>query len=60
MSAETDRWDDWLGAIHNDGVNLTPREEEFVASIQAQRDAGRTLTEKQAEWLEQIYSTRTP
>ena len=50
----------WLDAIESDGVNLTPKEEEFIASVRTQIDRGRTLSEKQAEWLEDIYARRTP
>lgn len=60
MSAETDRWDAWLAAIQTDGLNLTPWEDDFVESLVQQREAGRRLTERQAEILERIYTDRTP
>ena len=59
MSDEQD-WDDWLLALETDGVNLTPWEEEFVASLRDQREHGRLLSDRQAEILERIYSERTP
>ncbi len=49
-----------LEAIEHLGVNLTTWEEEFVASLRSQFDAGRELTDKQLETLERIYAQRTP
>lgn len=59
MSDESE-WDYWLDKIADEGVNLTPWEEDFVASLEAQRRNGRKLTDRQAEILERIYSEKTP
>jgi hypothetical protein len=54
------RYEEWLEAIERDGANLTSWEEEFVESIRDRFDRGwDTLTERQAEILERIYSDRT-
>lgn len=51
----------WLRAIEDEGMNLTPREEEFVADLRDRFDRGRTrLSDAQADWLEAIYAKRTP
>jgi len=52
--------DGWLDAVEADGINLTPWEEEFVASLREQRERDRSLSERQAEILERIYAQRTP
>lgn len=49
-----------LAAVEADGVNLSPWEEEFVASLREQVDKGRRLSDRQAEILERIYAQRTP
>lgn len=49
-----------LETIEREGVNLTEWEETFIPSLRRQIDAGRPLTEKQAEQLERIYAERTP
>ena len=49
-----------LDAIEREGVKLTPWEETFIASLRVQIDAGRPLTERQAQQLERIYAERTP
>jgi hypothetical protein len=58
--SDPSEWDRWLDAIISRGVNLTTWEEEFVESVERQRELGRMLSEKQAEILERIYSERTP
>lgn len=62
MSRPTDRtdWEQWVDAITLNGVNCTTWELEFVESMQARLQAGRQLTEKQADILERIYAERTP
>lgn len=50
----------WLTEIQQSGVNLTVKEEDFIESIDERLSTGRSLTESQAEWLEDIYSKRTP
>ena len=57
---DNERHDAWLAAIEADGINLTPWEEDFVASLKQQRESDRTLSERQAEILERIYCERTP
>ena len=58
--AERERWEDWLDKIESDGVNLSPWEEDFIASIREQVGRGRELSEKQIEIVERIYTERTP
>ena len=58
--AEREKWEDWLDAIESDGVNLSPWEEDFIASIRDQVERGRDLSEKQLEIVERIYTERTP
>lgn len=55
-----EKWEDWLDAIESDGVNLSPWEEDFIASIREQLGRGRKLSEKQLEIVERIYTERTP
>lgn len=59
MSSKDD-WHEWLDALERDGVNLSSWETDFVESIRLQLRSGRTLSEKQADTLERIYSARTP
>lgn len=59
MSDETDH-DHWLEEIRANGLNLSTWEEDFVESLTTQREAGRKLSEKQAEILERIYTEKTP
>lgn len=51
---------EYLEEIETNGVNLSPWEEEFVQSVREQVNRGRTLSEKQREIIERIYSERTP
>jgi hypothetical protein len=53
-------WDEWLDAIQQHGVNLSTWETDFIESLVIQREAGRRLSEKQAEILERIYAEKTP
>ena len=53
-------WDDWIKKIQEDGVNLTPWEEEFVEDLRVKRLSYYKLSEKQIHILEQIYANRTP
>lgn len=57
MSDESD-WDHWLDEIAERGVNLTSWETDFVESIERLRKAGRTLTERQAQILERVWTER--
>jgi hypothetical protein len=54
------QWDFWLSEIHENGVNLTTWEADFVESIVSQRERGRKLSDKQVEILERIYAEKTP
>ena len=60
FSGDRDEQIQRLDAIEREGVNLTSWEESFIASLRVQIDAGRSLTEKQAQQLERIYAERTP
>jgi hypothetical protein len=51
---------EWLDAVESDGVNLSTWEIDFVQSLRRQMDAGRRLSEKQAEILERIFAEKTP
>ena len=54
---------EWVECILRDGVNLTAREEEFIESMQDRIDlyGERTiLSDKQADWIESIYTNRVP
>lgn len=55
------RYEQWLEEIELHGVNLTAWEEEFIENLADRfRRGWDTLTERQAEILERIYSERTP
>jgi hypothetical protein len=49
----------WFDSIEKDGVNLTAWEEDFVASLKKQFLRSGTLSDKQEDILERIYSERT-
>jgi len=51
---------EWLERIVEDGVNLTPWEEDFVASLKDQLARGRAMSDRQAEIVERIYTERVP
>ncbi len=55
-----ERWREWCDRILSDGVNLTAWEGDFAESIDSQLSLGRSLSERQAEILERIYSERVP
>jgi hypothetical protein len=50
----------WVEHIQDHGVNLTPREEEFIESVAGQIEEGRYMSEAQGDWIEEIYTKRTP
>lgn len=50
----------WINKVNDEGVNLTPWEEEFMASITHKFDRDQTLSDKQEEILERIYAEKTP
>ena len=52
-------WDHMLAVIADEGRNLSKWEEDFVASLEEQRESGRKLSERQAEILERIYAEKT-
>lgn len=56
------KWMNWLDLIKHNGVNLTEKEEAFCEDIAEKLELypNYTLSPKQAEWLESIYSNRTP
>ena len=49
---------EWLERCLDEG-NLTKWEDSFCVSLVNQLDRGRTLSEKQAETLERIYTEKT-
>lgn len=50
----------WLDLCNEHVDRLTKWEQDFIASLTEQFDAGRTLTERQLEILERIYAAKTP
>ena len=50
----------WITLIQEDGVGLTKWEEDFVDSISDQLERCGSLSERQIEILERIYSEKTP
>lgn len=50
----------WVEHIQQHGVNLTEREDEFIESVAGQIEEGRALSEGQGDWIEDIYTKRTP
>lgn len=54
---------EWVDKILKSGVNLNTREQEFIESMEekVERYGDRTFfSEKQAEWIEDIYAKRVP
>lgn len=49
---------EWLERCFDEG-NLTKWEDSFCTSVHAQLERGHTLSEKQEEILERIYTERT-
>lgn len=50
----------WVEHIQQHGVGLTEKEDEFIESVAGQIEAGRYLSESQGDWIEDIYTKRTP
>lgn len=50
----------WSRTIQQAGVNLTPWETRFVASVAELLRRGLALSDPQAQALERIYADRTP
>lgn len=48
----------WWETIETQGVNLTVWEEEFIENVGPILKTGGTLTERQAQTLEDIYTKR--
>ena len=49
----------WIDDVNTLGVNLTPWEQEFMESITDQWERTGTLSDRQQEILERIYTERT-
>ena len=50
----------WLNSIRDYGRGLSDWEEEFCESVRGQLSRRGSLSERQVEILERIYSERTP
>ena len=50
----------WISAVNEGGRRLTAWELQFMESITAQFDDGDSLSEKQEEILERIYTEKVP
>ena len=48
----------WINDVINDGWNLTKWEENFIASIDEQFTQSGSLSERQTEILERIYTEK--
>jgi len=51
---------DWLDRCLNEGRNLTQWEQDFIVSIADRLNRVGSLSEKQREILERIYTERVP
>jgi hypothetical protein len=51
---------EWFEKLHDERVNMTAWEDEFVESVEIQFEMRGTLTDRQVEFLEDIYTRRTP
>jgi hypothetical protein len=56
---QTAVWREWIEKCIEDRSRLTKWEEDFVESIGEQLDERGTLSERQADILERIYSGKT-
>ncbi len=56
----TETHKEWCQRILDESTNLSVWETDFVESIDLQLRGGRSLSERQAEILERIYSEKTP
>lgn len=50
----------WFETIEEEGYGLTKWEESFIESVRDQFDRTNSLSDKQEDILERIYSERTP
>jgi uncharacterized membrane-anchored protein len=50
----------WITAVNDEGRRLTAWELQFMESITEQLDGGSSLSEKQEEILERIYTEKVP
>jgi len=55
MGVQSDKWDTWIYYLEDEFEKMTAKEIDFVESVSTQRQAGRKLTLKQEDWLEEIY-----
>jgi hypothetical protein len=49
----------WIELVNTEGRGLSKREEDFMASITEQFDERGSISDRQEEILERIYSERT-
>lgn len=52
--------EDWINRINEEGVNLSKWEEDFVDSITDQWNARKSISAKQEDILERIYTDKVP
>lgn len=57
---DADVLQDWIRRVRTEGRNLSAWEEEFIESIAEQLDRTGSLSRKQVDILERIYSEKTP
>lgn len=50
----------WINAVNEEGVNLTKWEEDFMESITEQFKVRQSISDKQEEILERIYTDKVP
>jgi len=60
MRIASDVIEDWLERIAVEGRNLTKWEHEFIESVQDQFDRSGSLSDKQVDVVERIYTERVP
>lgn len=54
-------YEDWLNACVDEAVNMSSWEEGFIADLADRFERGfKSLTDRQAEILERIYTNRVP
>lgn len=51
---------EWLETVEAQGVNLSKWETSFIESLRDQVNRGGTLSQKQIDLIERIYTERTP
>lgn len=50
----------WINEINEHGVNLSKWEKDFMESISEQFEKYKTISDKQEEIVERIYTDKTP